>query len=264
MNTHKVIGYCRVSTAKQDKDTDTLFNQQLIIDQYAKSKELPYEVFSEQRSGSLPPQHRSILSQALNALSPGDIFFVKSRDRLSRDPIITNYIIGIITLEKKASLVCGDDVETQDFITRLCHNFVSDIAAHQYRESISKKVIATIEMRKRQLKQWGTYVPYGFVVDDDKNLYISSKQQEVLDEMKTMKSLNINAGKIAKTLNDRGIPRPRYINTSKGSWSRNSVERVLSRDYTDLKRQIIVKYGDEAVKDVDLSATMVNTTTPVS
>lgn len=260
MTNHKVVGYCRVSTAKQDRDGESLLNQQLIVCEYAKSKNLEFTTYSEQRSGSLPPQHRPVLSQALDVLNSGDIFFVKSRDRLSRDPVITNYIIGIITLEKQAILVCGDDDESQDFITRLCHNFISDISAHQYRESISKKTIAVIEMKKRELKQWGSYVPYGFVSDSKGNLLISLKQQEVLEDIQHMKSLNMKAGMIAKSLNDRSIPKPKYVPKSKGIWHRNDIERLV--DHTDLKRRIIAKYGDDGVVDVDISLTKI--TAPIT
>lgn len=257
MSIHKLICYCRVSTAKQDRDGESLVNQQLLGSEYAKSKNMEVITFSEQRSGSLPPQHRPILSQALQSLQTGDVFFVKSRDRLSRDPVITNYIIGIITLEKQALIVCGDDDESQDFITRLCHNFISDISAHQYRESISKKTIAIIEMRKRDLKQWSTYVPYGFVSDSKGNLLVSLKQQEVLEDISRMKSLKMKAGMIAKSLNDRSIARPKYVPKSRGSWHRNDIERLV--DHSDLKRRIIVKYGDRGIVDVDVSVTKINT-----
>lgn len=260
MSNHKVICYCRVSTAKQDREGESLVNQQLLGSEYAKSKSMELLTFSEQRSGSLPPQHRPILYEALQSLNPGDIFFVKSRDRLSRDPVITNYIIGIITIEKQAILVCGDDDDSQDFITRLCHNFISDISAHQYRESISKKTKAIIEMRKRDLKQWGTYVPYGFVSDSNGNLLISLKQQEVLEDIQNMKSLKMKAGMIAKSLNDRSIPRPKYVPKSRGVWHRNDIERLV--DHTDLKRRIIAKYGDKGIVDVDISVTKI--TAPIT
>lgn len=255
MNTNRIICYCRISTAKQDKDGESLANQQLLGNEYAKTKSLPIICFSEQRNGSLPPQHRPVLREALKELKSGDIFFVKSRDRLSRDPVVTNYIIGIITLEKQAILVCGDEDESHDFITRLCHNFISDISAHQYRESISKKTKAIIEMRKRELKQWGSYVPYGFVTDSNRNLLVSLKQQEVLEDIDRMRSLNMKPGVIAKSLNDRSIPRPKYTPKSKGMWDRNNIERMVN--HSDLKRLIIAKYGDQGVVDIDVSLTRV-------
>ena len=40
MNNHKLICYCRVSTAKQDRDGESLVNQQLLGSEYAKSKNM--------------------------------------------------------------------------------------------------------------------------------------------------------------------------------------------------------------------------------
>ena len=258
MAQNRVIGYCRVSTAKQEHETSTLFNQQQIVEQFANVKQLPFEVYSEQKPGNIPPQHRPQLTLALNALKPGDIFFAKSRDRLSRDPIITNYIIGIITLEKRAKLVCGDDVESQDFITKLCHDFISDISAHQYRESISKKVIASMDMRRRIVKQWCSYIPYGFVIDSQRNLFISARQQDVIENIKTLRNEGYTPFKICKSLNSNGVPRPHYNKKSTGVWTQGSIRRILSFDNDELKRDILVKHGEAAIKDVDVSLSQID------
>ena len=250
MSSQKVVGYCRVSTHRQGLEGESIINQRDICNTFAQSKNLTITIFYEQKSGLLPPSARPELTKALDILHEGDIFFVKSRDRISRDPIVKGYIIGIITVEKKAVLVCGDDIDTADYMTQLCTNFINDVVSYQYTKDVSRKVLATIESRKSTCKQWTCSIPYGFIVDKDGNLFISLKQQEVLEEVIHLKSINTPITTIINLLNNRGIPRPSY-NNKYLPWSRHCITSMKLND--NLKKSIIDKYGDLAIKDIDIS-----------
>lgn len=244
----RVIGYARVSTSKDEQVSLSLPNQVLAIQQYAESRNMQAVIFEEQKSGSLHVRERPQLKRALDELQKGDTFYVVAEDRLARNMNLIGYLRILIEVDKGALLVCGDVVKYEDPLANLMAGAMRGMSAQMYRDAISSKVLAASKSRRKQLKVWGAYVPYGFVADAEQNLFISPEQQETIKLIRTLSSQGMKPTSIAKHLNADKVPLPIVSKTSRGEWYAAKVTQVIEKDYSDLIADLEARYGHNAYR----------------
>lgn len=96
----KLIGYCRINRADGE-----LEKQQNLIKNYAKEKELPYELHHEIKSGV--DKEMTLLNELIESATSGDILAVTDRSRLTRNASqltkimkkISDYNIQLVVLQ---------------------------------------------------------------------------------------------------------------------------------------------------------------------
>lgn len=231
------IIYLRVSTEEQKRSGLGLEAQEKYCMDYISKYPGEYAIYKDEAvSGGLKLEDREGLNAAIEALKPGDVFLVSSRDRLGRD-VVQNAIAEREIEKKKCKLVtCNqDDSNMDEGIARLMKTMIDAFAQYE-RYQISKRTKAALARKKAKGERIG-HVPYGFRLDDNKNLVVNEDEAATLKRMYQLRTGEcLPFREIAHVLNSEGY---RNRSTSKRlspPWNHGSTSRVWS-NYTKI-------YGD--------------------
>ena len=167
---------------------------------------------------------------------------VKDLSRLGRNYLEAgNYLEQIFPFFKVRfiSITDGYDSISPDFTDEALIIPLRNIINEGYAKDISIKVSSAFETRKKQGKYMAKNPVYGYLKDpDDKNhLIIDPEASLIVKRIFQMRLNGDSLGKIAKTLNDEGIPCPSKYFVLKGIsketkylksyWSRNTTNKIL-------------------------------------
>ena len=167
---------------------------------------------------------------------------VKDLSRLGRNYLEAgNYLEQIFPFFKVRfiSITDGYDSISPDFTDEALIIPLRNIINEGYAKDISIKVSSAFETRKKQGKYMAKNPVYGYLKDpDDKNhLIIDPEASLIVKRIFQMRLDGDSLGKIAKTLNDEGIPCPSKYFVLKGIsketkylksyWSRNTTNKIL-------------------------------------
>lgn len=236
----KFVAYTRVSTEEQAQDGFGLPAQVDIINRIIvlhtpvlpepDETERATLCFEDDVSGSLPPEKRPGLLEALEALEEGDIFVVARRDRLARDFIHAAAIEGLIA-RKGARLISGDapdDDSPEGWLIRS----ILDVFAHYERLVIAFRTRAALAVKQRNGERTGS-VPYGKdLAEDGKTLIENPEEMKAIDRMLACIELRWSYREIAEHLTKLGIP----TKTGKKVWTHTAIARILERHAAERHR----------------------------
>jgi DNA invertase Pin-like site-specific DNA recombinase len=235
------IIYCRVSTDEQAKSGLGL-DAQLTTCQAAATR-LGLSVASvytdDGLSGSLAPEDRPGLLEALGSLKKGDSLLVYRRDRLARGK---NYIIGQIewAVEKcKARIISATEEATngdEDDPTAQISRDFADLMARSERLLTIMRTKAALQAKARRKERTGA-LRYGWDlategVRSQKNGLVTTmlpnpKEQTVISHMLKWRAAGESLRAIARKLNKAGVP-----SKNGAGWSHVTVNSTLR--YADL------------------------------
>ena len=186
-------------------------------------------VLEDSMSGGLPLEKRTVLLDALTALTRGNILLVAKRDRLSRGDMMTTAMIEAAVKRAGARIVsaAGEGTESDDPASVLMRRIVDAFGEYE-RLLIKARTRAALLAKKARGERYGQ-VPYGRrLAGDGIRLVADQAEAETVRLIIELRAAKVSLRAIAGELDRRNIP------TKSGRpWKHSTVHDVLRRVAAD-------------------------------
>ena len=221
--------YCRVSTARQVDEGESLGVQRRQIEGYAKMMDLaaPQFIVEEGVSGSKPLSERPAGKQLLAVLKPGDVLISAKLDRMFRSA--RDALDSLEALKAKGVALhlidLGGDV-TGNGISKLVFTILSAVAESE-RDRIKGRITETKADQRKRGRHLGGSRPFGYRVEKGEGdlrggqLVPDEREQAAISRMKAMRAEGKSLRAIAAAMQAEGF-----------SISHEGVAEVLKRAAT--------------------------------
>lgn len=195
----RAFGYCRVSTARQANEGESLAVQRELIQAICTLEGLEcIDVFVEEAvSGSRPLSTRPQGSALLAALKPGDVVVALRLDRMFRD--VGDAAATLADLKRRGVRLYLKDVGgfvSGDSVGELVFALLSSVAA--FERSRTRERIVDV---KRSLAAQGQYlggdIPFGHDLVEVEGKRTVQLNSSVVDEVRRLRSLGYSSRLIA-------------------------------------------------------------------
>lgn len=243
---YRAAGYCRLSREDGDKpESDSITNQQRILEDFC-ARHLDLELTATYTDDGYTgtnfdrPGFRAMLEDV--KAGKIDCIVVKDLSRFGRDYIEMGFYLERVFPSLGVRFIAiGDNVDSlsgpYDMMLPLKNVFNA-----QYAKDISQKVRSSFRSKQSRGQFVGAFAGYGYCKDpEDRNhLVIDPVAAEVVRRIFTMAASGMGQVRIAKTLNEEGVPCPslykkqmglRYNNRrrldSTTYWTYATVHRLL-------------------------------------
>lgn len=223
--------YLRVSTGKQEDSGLGLEAQKYSCTEWIKKQSVLGEILEYQDIVTGTDRDRKELEQRpelvrlLGNIQKDDIVVILKRERLSRDP----YIMAMIEreIEKKGSkLFCANGEMDGDAPHDLLMRRIIDAFAEYEALLVSVRTKSALARKKAKGERIG-HVPYGYFLDDKKNLKVHPEEYRCLEymyELRMQKKWTFRT--IANNMNNLGY-RNRPKQGIPSTWTHGAVSRVV-------------------------------------
>ena len=194
--------YGRCSAEEHYSKGSSIETQITKCQSYATMKDLVVdEVITEQISGTVAFEKRLKGGVLLNNLKKGDHIICSALDRFSRN---TLDLLNLVEQFKKQKVQLhfidvGGEVTGSDAIGSVFLKLLS-VFSEFYAKQLSEKQKATKDRMKTQGRYLGGKKPFGFDVDENNNLVICEKEQQVINQMKDLRGNGLSYEKIANQI----------------------------------------------------------------
>lgn len=194
--------YGRCSAEEHYSKGSSIETQITKCQSYATMKDLVVdEIITEQISGTVAFEKRLKGRVLLNNLKKGDHIICSALDRFSRN---TLDLLNLVEQFKKQKVQLhfidvGGEVTGSDAIGSVFLKLLS-VFSEFYAKQLSEKQKATKDRMKTQGRYLGGKKPFGFDVDENNNLVICEKEQQVINQMKDLRGNGLSYEKIANQI----------------------------------------------------------------
>jgi len=199
-------GYCRVSTAKQAAEGESLDVQRRQIEGYAHMHGLALEqiVVEEGVSGSVPVEDRPVGGPLFAKLQRGDIVIAAKLDRLFRSALDALKVVESLKTRgvKLHLLDLGGDIAGNG-LSKLFLTIAAAFAEAE-RDRIRERIGQVKADQKARGRYLGGKVPFGFRRGDDGELVPHEAEQEAIREMVTLRAQGKALRAIADAVQAKG------------------------------------------------------------
>jgi DNA invertase Pin-like site-specific DNA recombinase len=199
-------GYCRVSTARQAEEGESLGAQERTLAGYAMMHGLAIDrVFVERGvSGAKPLSDRPEGAALLAALQPGDVIITAKLDRMFRSALDALEVLG--QLQKRGislhMIDLGGDV-TGNGISKLVFTILS-VVAEAERDRIRERIAAVKADQRARNRYLGGIAPFGWRVGEDGELAEVPEQQAAIRTMRSLRAQGASLRQIAVAISVAG------------------------------------------------------------
>ena len=220
-NSTPVAIYLRVSTELQ-VDRDSLSNQQKVLEDYARGKHLPYDLFCD-AGLSARDTDRPEFQRMMSSLDGYQAVVVTALDRISRN---LKDLLEILDTLDQAGVALVSLTQQLDTNTPMGRFFVHQLGSigQLEREMTAERVAGAMRTRARR-KLWnGGPIPYGFQHDKKRKTIIPDEQESEM--VRTMYRLYEETGSFrgtVHTLNSQG-----HRTRTGQFWPTQTVKRILT------------------------------------
>jgi DNA invertase Pin-like site-specific DNA recombinase len=226
----RVVIYLRVSTDEQQESGLGLEAQLAACKAIAERNGWEIVlVIEDSMSGGLALAKRTVLLDALTALTRGGILLVAKRDRLSRGDMMTTAMIEAAVQRAGARIVsaAGEGTESDDPASVLMRRIVDAFGEYE-RLLIKARTRAALLAKKARGERYGQ-VPYGHrLAGDGIRLEADRDEAATVELIVALRAARTSLRDIAGELDRRGIP------TKSGRpWKHSTVHDVLKRVAAD-------------------------------
>lgn len=200
----RVVAYIRVSTEQQAAEGASLEAQRARLEAYAGA--FGYEIVATEVDAGVSAKtlERPGLKAALTLLKEGlaDGLLVVKLDRLTRNvrdlaELVDDYF------KDYALLSVHENVDTSTAAGRMVLNLLTTVAQWE-REAAAERTAAVMQHLKATGKYTGGFPPFGYELDEDRNLRESVAEQALLISMREMRAAGTSLRTIAtSTVNPR-------------------------------------------------------------
>jgi DNA invertase Pin-like site-specific DNA recombinase len=202
-----VYGYCRVSTARQASEGESLDVQRRQIEGYAlmHAFDVTDILVEEGVSGSIPVHERPMGQQLFARLNTGDMIIAAKLDRLFRSALDALQVVENLKARgvKLHLLDLGGDIAGNG-LSRLFLTIAAAFAEAE-RDRIRERVTTMKRDQKSRGRYLGGYVPFGQQIGPDGTLVPHEAQQAALREMAHLRREGVALRAISSTMKARGI-----------------------------------------------------------
>ena len=243
--------YCRLSEEDRDKkcrddDSGSIQNQKLMLTEYSKTQGWDiYKVYSDDDyAGS--DRNRPAFNQMITDARAGkfNIVLCKTLSRFTRElEIVEAYIHNLFPRLGIRFVSIVDNIDTNiagNKKTRQINGLINE----WYLEDMSDSIKAALHTRMKAGYFIGSFPPYGYKKDPEEkgHLIIDEEAAEVVREIFRLYISGSGRNKIARILNERGIPSPDEYYRANGMkkrtigknnvryWKYNSVSHILKNE----------------------------------
>lgn len=228
--------YARLSREDGDKtESDSISNQRSLLERYAAS--LPdvqiVDVYADDgftgTNFARPAFQRMIADVESGHV---DCIIVKDLSRFGRDYIDTGRYLERYFPERGVRFIAvSDDIDSENKPYSLLLPF-QNVLNEQYARDISKKVRAAMQSKQKQGAFIGAFASYGYQKDpgDHNHLIIDPPAAAVVKRIFDLFENGMGKIKIAKLLNEEGIPCPSVYKRLQGARYQNG-QRLDSTSY---------------------------------
>jgi DNA invertase Pin-like site-specific DNA recombinase len=224
MTNKLVIGYCRISSVEGANIGVSIPRQKDLIESYCKFKGIQSPIFEVDEAISGFKANRPAFQRVLDMVRQGSVQFLIVNDlsRLARNVKLTLETVALLEKHKVTLISLSEDIKTDTaigkFFLTVCSSF------HQMvRDQTSEKMKSCWSHKRTENKKTGGYVPYGYVVDSNKNLIELESEQQVLRKIISLRQEGKTFREVSEYLNRSNIP----TKTQRGHWYPNTVKTVL-------------------------------------
>jgi len=232
----RVAIYCRLSEEDRDKkrdtdDSDSIQNQKSMLIKYALDQGWEvYNIYSDDDYAGADrnrPDWNELLKDAESRKF--DIVLCKTQARFTRElELVEKYIHGLFPVWGIRFISVVDNADTAVKGNKKSRQ-INGLVNEWYLEDLSNDIKSVFTDLRKEGHHIGSFALYGYKKDPDKkgHLIIDEDAAEVVREVFTLFSQGYGKTKIARILNERGIPNPTEYKRQKGlrykqATSRNS------------------------------------------
>ena len=202
-----VYGYCRVSTARQANEGESLEVQRRQIKGYADMHGLALDgiVIEEGVSGSVPVVERPAAGPLFAKLSKGDVVVAPKLDRLFRSALDALQVVAELKARGVALhlLDLGGDISGNG-LSKLFLTIAAAFAEAE-RDRIRERIGQVKADQKARGRYLGGKVPFGFRRGEDGELVPHEGEQEAVREMVALRSQGKPLRAIAEAVRTNGL-----------------------------------------------------------
>ena len=218
-----VIGYVRVSTTEQSEKGVSLDAQRRRLKGYCEAHGLTLLHIEEDAGISAKTTRRPGLQRALAAMSKGEAkgIVALKLDRLSRS---TRDVLDLVARAEKEGWALHSIDERLDTGSPHGRFVVTILAAlsQMEREQVSARTKSAMAELRRQGRKTSSKPRFGFRFENGK-VVEEPCEQPILATIVAMRAQGFGAFKMARLLNEEGVPNPRTM----GRWSLGLLQSVL-------------------------------------
>ncbi|WP_440977770.1 recombinase family protein [Sedimentibacter sp. LTW-03] len=230
----RVAIYCRLSEEDRDKkkdtdDSDSIQNQKSILIKYALDQGWEvYKIYSDDDYTGADrnrPDWNELLKDAESRKF--DIVLCKTQARFTRElELVEKYIHGLFPIWGIRFVSVVDNADTANKGNKKSRQ-INGLVNEWYLEDLSENIKSVLEDRRKEGYHIGSFALYGYKKDPDQegHLIIDEEAAEVVREVFALFSQGYGKTKIARMLNERGIPNPTEYKRQKGLRYKQAISR---------------------------------------
>lgn len=218
----KAAIYCRLSKEDEARagESESIQNQRSMLVQYAVEHGMEiYQIYTdEDYSGidrSRPAFHAMIEAASEHKF---DVVLAKTQSRFTRDmELVEKYLHGKFVEWGIRFIAVVDHVDTSDAANKKARQ-INGLINEWYLEDLSANVRSVLDHKRREGVHIGSFAPYGYRKDPEVKgkLLIDPEAAEIVKRIYVMALGGVGARKIARTLNEEGVPSPAVYKQQKG------------------------------------------------
>jgi len=218
----KVIGYIRVSTAKQGESGLSLEAQEKKIRQYCDLYDLDLVEIVVDSGESAKTLNREGIQKVINLLKSNTVegLVVSKLDRLTRSIRDLNVLIEDV-FAKSSLFSVADQVDTRSPSGRLVLNILMSVSQWE-REEIGQRTKVAMKVLKDNGKYTGGKTPLGWKIDDEGNEVPCEQEQKLIQLVRDYRRQGFTYQVIANDLTESEFT----TRTGKLKFSKSAAKRI--------------------------------------
>ena len=218
----KAAIYCRLSKEDEYKigESESIQNQKSMLIQYAIEKGFDiYQIYSDEDYSGID-RNRPAFNSMIQAASEHkfDVVLAKTQSRFTRDmELVEKYLHGKFIEWGIRFIAVVDHVDTNDTANKKSRQ-INGLINEWYLEDLSTNVRSVLDHKRKDGVYIASFALYGYRKDSSAKgkLVIDPEAAEIVKRIFSMALGGIGAHKIARILNDEGIPSPTAYKQSNG------------------------------------------------
>ena len=218
----KAAIYCRLSKEDETKtgESESIQNQKSMLIQYAIEKGFDiYQIYSDEDYSGID-RDRPAFHSMIQAASEHkfDVVLAKTQSRFTRDmELVEKYLHGKFVEWGIRFIAVVDHVDTNDTANKKSRQ-INGLINQWYLEDLSANVRSVLDHKRKEGQYIASFALYGYQKDPavKGRLRVDPEAAEVVKRIYAMTLRGVGAHKIARILNEEGVPSPTAYKQQKG------------------------------------------------
>lgn len=210
----KAAIYCRLSKEDETKtgESESIQNQKSMLIQYAMEQGFElYQIYSDEDYSGID-RNRPAFNAMIRAASEHkfDVVLAKTQSRFTRDmELVEKYLHGKFVEWGIRFIAVVDHVDTDDTANKKSRQ-INGLINEWYLEDLSTNVRSVLDHKRKEGQYIASFALYGYQKDPAAKgrLQIDPEAAEVVRRIFALALSGVGAHKIARILNEEGVPSP--------------------------------------------------------